>query len=67
MGHSFEHADASSRQDCLYRSYKELLHWIPSLKKDLSAESEDYTVKQIMAEVSVLIFANLRRLDIYLS
>ncbi|KAL4079211.1 hypothetical protein J3A83DRAFT_4185297 [Scleroderma citrinum] len=42
----------SEEQDCLYHSYKQLLRWIPSLKLDLAADSEDYKVKLIMKDLN---------------
>ncbi|KIK14018.1 hypothetical protein PISMIDRAFT_17583 [Pisolithus microcarpus 441] len=38
--------DHSEEEDCLYCSYQELLQWIPSLKSDLTAESEDYELNK---------------------
>ena len=40
------------REDHLYHCYQELLKWIPSLKANIAADSEDYEVKLIMKEVS---------------
>ncbi|KIM51531.1 hypothetical protein SCLCIDRAFT_33351 [Scleroderma citrinum Foug A] len=42
----------SEEQDRLYRGYKQLLRWIPSLKSDLAADSEDYEVKLIMKDLN---------------
>ncbi|KIM62962.1 hypothetical protein SCLCIDRAFT_24554 [Scleroderma citrinum Foug A] len=42
----------SEEQDRLYRGYKQLLRWIPSLKSDLAADSEDYKVKLIMKDLN---------------
>lgn len=44
--------DHSEEEDRLYRSYQELLRWIPSLKSDLAAESEDYEVRLIMKNLN---------------
>ncbi|KAI5984061.1 hypothetical protein EDD15DRAFT_2171775 [Pisolithus albus] len=44
--------DLSEEEDRLYRGYQELLRWIPSLKSDLAAESEDYEVRLIMKNLN---------------
>ncbi|KIM54426.1 hypothetical protein SCLCIDRAFT_31116 [Scleroderma citrinum Foug A] len=36
------------KEDRLYCNYQELLRWIPSLKSDIAASSEDYEVKNLM-------------------
>ncbi|KAI6157033.1 hypothetical protein BKA82DRAFT_4509570 [Pisolithus tinctorius] len=38
----------SKLEDRLYRNYQELLRWIPTLKSDIAANSEDHEVKSIM-------------------
>ncbi|KAI6158287.1 hypothetical protein BKA82DRAFT_4415306 [Pisolithus tinctorius] len=38
----------SKLEDRLYRNYQELLRWIPTLKSDIAADSEDHEVKSIM-------------------
>ena len=40
------------REDGLYHCYQELLKWIPSLKANIAADSEDYKVKLIMKDFS---------------
>ncbi|KIK20496.1 hypothetical protein PISMIDRAFT_105693 [Pisolithus microcarpus 441] len=42
----------SEDQECLYRNYQELIRWIPSLKSDLTVESEDYEVRLIMKNLN---------------
>ncbi|KAI6113857.1 hypothetical protein EDD16DRAFT_1709283 [Pisolithus croceorrhizus] len=42
----------SEGQEHLYHNYQELLRWIPSLKSDLAAESEDYEVRLIMKNLN---------------
>jgi len=53
----------SFREECLYRSYQELVQWIPSLKPDLTAESDDYEVRLIMKYVSIPLISTNRLAD----